>query len=229
MITLEAPGPHNDDHGNRIGGDALIGTDAKVIFRGENNVLEVAPGVDIGYLKIVFCCNNGYCRIGSGYNLCLDIRVGEDCSIVFGDGLSCTGTCYVSAAEGASVNVGRDCMLARENEIRADDAHPIFNIHDGKRVNPSRSIDIGEHVWLADRAVVLSGSRIDNGSVIGFGSLVKGNIPNNCIAVGSPARVIRTDCAWERDHLNLTKPHYKSDATCVNKSLPYWKPTSGEQ
>ena len=29
-------------------------------------------------------------------------------------------------------------------------------------------------------------------------SLVKAKIPNNCIAAGNPARVIRTDIAWSR-------------------------------
>lgn len=35
-------------------------------------------------------------------------------------------------------------------------------------------------------------------SIIGAGSLVKSKIPNNCIAVGVPAQVIRKDIAWSR-------------------------------
>jgi hypothetical protein len=36
-----------------------------------------------------------------------------------------------------------------------------------------------------------------------------------------PARVIRTDIAWERPHLSLAKPYYKPDASTITKS-PYW-------
>lgn len=43
--------------------------------------------------------------------------------------------------------------------------------------------------------------KIDDGSIIGARSLVKSKIPNNCIAVGVPARVVRRNVAWCRnDH-----------------------------
>lgn len=225
MTTLTSPGPYQDDRGNRIECGGPLGAGVEVVFDGVGNVLQVHPEAHLGKLKVVFWCNHGHCRIGGG-SLEGDIRVGEDCSITIGDGISCTGPCYLSTAEGTSITIGGDCMLARGNEIRADDAHPIFDVHTGRRVNPSRSITIGEHVWLADRAVVLAGSDIGSGSVIGFGAIVKGRIPNNCVAAGVPARVIRTDCAWERSHLNLTKPFYKPDADAIERTTRYWKPTA---
>ncbi len=41
-------------------------------------------------------------------------------------------------------------------------------------------------------------TQIGNGSIIGAMSLVKSIIPNNCIAAGIPARVIRKNIAWSR-------------------------------
>jgi hypothetical protein len=122
------------------------------------------------------------------------------------------------------VEIGDDCMIASRNEIRADDAHPIFSVETGRRTNMPRSIHIGAHVWLAAGAVVLGGSRIGSGSVVGLGSIVKGAVPNNCVVAGSPARVVRRDCAWERPHLSLTKPYLKPDASSVRKSR-YWAMT----
>lgn len=224
MLSLIDSGPFTDALGNRIQCANPLGADVEVRFLGVDNVLTVSPDAKLGRLKLIFCCNHGRCHIGGG-NLEGDIRIGEDCSVDIGDGISCTGPCYLSTAEGTSISIGADCMLARGNEIRADDAHPIFDVGTGTRVNPSRSITLGAHVWLADRAVVLAGSQIGSGSVIGFGSIVKGHIPNNCVAAGVPAQVIRTNCAWERSHLNLTSPFYKPDASCVERTLPYWSQT----
>ena len=51
---------------------------------------------------------------------------------------------------------------------------------------------LGKSVWLPWRVFVMPGSTIGDGSVIGANSLVSGNIPPNSLAVGSPAKVIRS-------------------------------------
>src|SRR5699024_5079704 len=84
---------------------------------------------------------------------------------------------------------------------------------------------IGNHVWLGKQAVVLAGARIGDGSVIGFRSLVTRAVPNNCIAVGSPVKVVRLDITWERPHLSFVAPPYKPDASAVELSEPYWQLT----
>jgi hypothetical protein len=50
---------------------------------------------------------------------------------------------------------------------------------------------------------------------------VTGRITNNCVAVGTPARAVRYDIAWERPHLSLVRPFYKPDGSTVPHS-PYW-------
>lgn len=52
------------------------------------------------------------------------------------------------------------------------------------------SIVIGDEVWLGYGVVVLDGVNIGKGAVIGAGSIVTHDIPENAIAVGSPARVV---------------------------------------
>ena len=52
-------------------------------------------------------------------------------------------------------------------------------------------IVIGDDAWLGYGVIVLDGARIGTGAVIGAGSVVTGAIPDQSIAVGTPAKVVR--------------------------------------
>jgi len=216
---------YQDENNNSIVYEGKGVENVLVHFFGENNTLKVHPEARISGTTIRFDCDNGVCIIGKNSFKGV-IRVGQGCLVNIDDNVTCTDKCYVSTAEESKVSIGYDCMIASGNEIRADDAHPIFDIETGQRVNPSKSIVIGEHVWIGAKATILSGSSIGNGSVIGYGSILKGNIPNNCIATGIPAKVIKKNIAWERPHLNLAKPYLKPNASSIIKSN-YWNATEG--
>jgi len=53
-------------------------------------------------------------------------------------------------------------------------------------------VTLGKSVWLPWRVSVMPGTTIGDGTVIGANSVVSGAIPPNCLAVGFPARVIRS-------------------------------------
>ena len=55
----------------------------------------------------------------------------------------------------------------------------------------ARPIVIGDGAWIGAVAIVLPGVTIGDGAVIGAGSVVTGDIPGNCLAVGQPCRVQR--------------------------------------
>ena len=50
---------------------------------------------------------------------------------------------------------------------------------------------IGDDVWLGAGAMVLDGSTVGRGAIIGAGAVVTGTIPPYAIAVGIPARVVQ--------------------------------------
>jgi acetyltransferase-like isoleucine patch superfamily enzyme len=224
--------PYTDDRGNSIEVTGPVeGASIRVNFRGSNNHLVVGLPVRLGRLVIDFDCDNGLVRLGPSANVpafSAAIRVGQDSKVLIGRNVSCTSTVAMSATEGTTIAIGEDVMFASENQVRADDGHPIFDVRTGKRVNVSKSIRIGDHVWLGRFSTLLGGARIGSGSVIGYGSIVTGHVPNNCIAAGVPAHVIRKDVAWERPHLSLTKPHYKPDASTITKSA-YWARTAQDE
>lgn len=220
VTTLQ---PYADERGNKILYEGPSGKLVKVTFVGSNNTMVIARDAKIGRLIAQFDCDNGYFELGSGDNGSFStfVRLGQDSKVTVGNNVSANGICVISAVEGTQVTIGDDCMLAMENEIRADDSHPIFDVHTGQRVNPSKSISIGAHVWMAKRAVVLGGSTMGAGSVLGFGAILTGDVPNNAVAVGVPARVVRRDVAWERPHLSVQPPPYKPDASVI-ETTDYW-------
>ncbi|MFZ3415597.1 acyltransferase [Arthrobacter sp. 3Tela_A] len=226
MVILNSLAPYSDENGNRVlyPGEEIPGV--RIEFTGSNNTLSIDSAVKFGKLNVVFDCDNGTFQMAgnsfgtfSGF-----VRVGQDSTVKIGNNVTTTNSCVISAVEGTTVSIGEDVMLASDNEIRADDGHAIFDIDTETRVNNSKDIHIGNHVWVAKRAVVLGGAQIGDGSVIGFGAIVTGRVPNNCVAAGIPARIVRRDVAWERPHLSRTRPYYKPDASTVKKS-DYWHKT----
>ncbi|GAA3768294.1 hypothetical protein GCM10022240_20940 [Microbacterium kribbense] len=226
MITVPLAA-YEDDEGNRIEYDGPPRENITIAFRGGGNLVRVHAKASATKLHVDFNSSNGTFILGANPHqraFSAGVRVGEDATVRIGNGVSATAAVTISAVEGVSVIIGNDVMFATANQVRADDGHPIFDVRSGKRVNKARSIRIGDHVWLAYGAMVLAGATIGEGSVIGAGSIVTRRIPNNVIAVGSPATVVRKDIAWERPHLGLVAPFYKPDASTVQKSK-YWNRT----
>lgn len=224
-IVLNRLAPYCDDKNNKIlFNGPPIETGVRILFRGFNNTLKVNSSAKMNALEVRFGGNNSMCEIGNTGASC-GYLLGTDCEIKVCDGLTTTGRAYITAAEGSKVFIGRDCMFAVGIQIRSDDGHPIFDVRTGNKINNPEDIFIGDHVWLGYEAAILSGSHIESGSVIGFRSVVKSKIPNNCVAVGAPARVVRKNIAWERPHLALTTPGYKPDVFSINTDKKYWNET----
>lgn len=203
ITTLQ---PYTDDLGNRIEYDGEP-FPVKVTFYGGGNVLTVGSPARMPNLRVQFDGDGGRAEIGAskGVTLRAQIRVGGGSTVKIGSHVSSTTTATISAVEGATVTIGHDVMMASDVQVRSDDGHAIYDVRSGRRVNHARDIRVGPHVWLGLRSVVLGGARIGRGSVIGLGAIVTRDVPNNCIAVGSPAKVVRRDIAWERPHLSLDK------------------------
>lgn len=105
-----------------------------------------------------------------------------------------------------SIFIGDDCMFSYDIGLRSNDGHSIFDVATRENINCSynisrnRKIVIGNHVWVGERAEILYNTQIGDGSIIGAMSLVKSEIPNNCIAAGIPARIIRKNISWSRQY-----------------------------
>lgn len=217
-----------DDRGNEIGYDGTVDQPVDIRVRGRNNRLIVAPQANIRELIVNFWGDHGLIEIGPTTRarapLRLDLRVGHGSTLTIGAEVGTAGLTFISAVEGADVTIGEDVMFAKHVEVRTDDTHPIFDVRSRQRVNVSTSIHVGAHVWLAKHCVVMGGVSVGAGSVIGLRSIVTHSVPNNCVAVGAPARVVRRDIAWERPETVTRRPgEVYPHADEVSER--YWNPT----
>ena len=55
-----------------------------------------------------------------------------------------------------------------------------------------KPIKIGGRSWIGFNVIILKGVTVGDGSVVGAGSVVTGEIPPGVIAIGNPCRVIRS-------------------------------------
>ncbi len=95
----------------------------------------------------------------------------------------------VSISAHQLVKIGNRCQIGNYTLIMDNDYHQIG---DKTMLGQSKPIILEDDVWLGARVIVLKGVRIGQGAVIGAGSVVTRDIPPRSVAVGQPARVIKT-------------------------------------
>lgn len=75
--------------------------------------------------------------------------------------------------------------------------HPVDHTLRRKR-EFGKPIEIGSDVWVGGGALILAGVRIGSRSVIGAGSVVTRDVPEDAFAAGNPCRLIRRSAAARR-------------------------------
>lgn len=144
--------------------------------------------------------NERYIRIGSGtmigehVALAAGMVVGQqltDPVITIGD------RCLIGRGSGIvghwSIEIGDDVFTGHYVYV-TDQNHGYddLNLPIGRQAQPERPVRIGEGSWLGHGTVVLPGSTIGKHCVIGANSVVTGEIPDYSVAVGAPARVVKS-------------------------------------
>ena len=97
----------------------------------------------------------------------------------------------LTALDVAPISIGADCQIGPNVQLLTP-IHPIEPQPRRDKLEAARPITIGDNVWLGGGVIVCPGVTIGENTVIGAGSVVTRDIPANVVAVGNPARVIRT-------------------------------------
>ncbi len=95
---------------------------------------------------------------------------------------------------GADVLFGPGVQIFSENHRFDDPSIPI-----NRQGEDRQAVVIGDDCWIGGGAIILAGVHIAHGCAIGAGSLVTKDIPAGSVAVGVPARVVRSRYANEDD------------------------------
>lgn len=149
------------------------------VFLGKDVILDAEPG----RARLIV---GRWVHLGDGTRIhahdgCM--RIGDKC--VFGSDV--TVTCYLDIELGAACLVADDVYIT-DFDHRMEDLHaPVKD--QGIVKTPVR---IGPDCWLGTKAVVLRGVRIGEGSVVGASSVVTRDLPPWSVAVGAPARPVRS-------------------------------------
>lgn len=89
------------------------------------------------------------------------------------------------------IEIGDNVLIA-PNVIVCTAGHPLDPKLRDQGLEYAKPIRIGDSVWIGAGAIILPGVTIGAGAVIGAGAIVNRDIPPNSVAVGNPARVIKT-------------------------------------
>lgn len=108
------------------------------------------------------------------------IEAGKNCFI----GYNCT------FIDGGRIKLGNSVQIA-PNVVLATATHPIDAEMRATKLTKCAPIVIEDNVWIGANSTIVGGVTIGKNSIIGAGSVVTHDIPENVVAVGSPCRVIK--------------------------------------
>jgi len=90
------------------------------------------------------------------------------------------------------ITIGDDVTIAPGAFVFAHDASTKMHLG----YTRIEKVEIGDRVFIGASAIILPGVRIGSDVVIGAGSVVSGDIPDNVVACGNPARAIGATDEW---------------------------------
>ncbi len=155
----------------RLGSDVVVDDNVVLDAKGTTNAgIKVGNHVFLGRGTILSCKDG-------------DIVLGDHVNIGF----------YSEVFSGSSVVVGPYGLFAAYTYLVGgghDFDRPDLPVIEQKR--SSRGIALGANVWLGTGVKVLDGVRIGRDVVVGANAVVADDLPDGAVAVGVPARVVRT-------------------------------------
>jgi acetyltransferase-like isoleucine patch superfamily enzyme len=130
-------------------------------------------------------------RLGRDVRIMRDFTAHIAGEVSIGDGVFFNRGCHVVVLQrlaiGAQCLFGEGVSIHDENHRGGRDQEPP-----ARRGFTTAPITIGRNVWVGAKATILQGVSIGDNAVIGANAVVTCDVPPNTLAVGVPARVVRT-------------------------------------
>lgn len=186
----------------------------KVSFFGTNNHVVIHEGVGIQDLVVHIVANgvkliihsgtqvsNGYFWIG-----------GENSRVTIGANSFLIDNRIVLTDSDSQVQIGPGCMLGTGAQIRLGDGHTLYDASLGTILNKGHHVVLESRVWLAQDVLVLKNVVVGENSVVGAKSVVTRDIPAGSVAVGIPAKIVRSGIKWRCERIDDLPEGWFDDA-----------------
>jgi acetyltransferase-like isoleucine patch superfamily enzyme len=158
-------------HKIRIGDNVVIDDHCLLDAKGETNTgIRIGHGVFVGR-NTILSCKNGDIALQDGAN------IGFNCEIF----------------SASRVEIGAQTLMAAYGYIIGGDHRP--GDPDRPVLDQARSsagVRIGRGAWIGAGVKILDGADVGDAAIIGAGAVVTSPVPARAVAVGVPARVVRT-------------------------------------
>ena len=141
------------------------------------NKLRIAENAQVMPYSMMVSLRNGIIEIGEGTTVSMFSRIAS--------------IGYVKL--GKYVAMGPNCFIADFNHEFADVNIPVKlqELRITQTLDGSPNVEIGDGSWIGTHVVIVGNVKIGKHCVIGANTVVTKDIPNYCVAVGSPAKVIK--------------------------------------
>lgn len=96
----------------------------------------------------------------------------------------------LTLVDDTDIYIGNNVLIG-PNVIIDTGTHPVRPDIRKKQAQFNVPVYIGDNVWIGGGSIILPGVKVGKNSVIGAGSVVTKDIPENVVAVGNPCRVLR--------------------------------------
>jgi len=165
-------------------GSSMRICDRLYLKTGKNAILKIGE-------NFAFSSGGGYNPLAR--NIKGSITIEDNAKLIIGDNVGISSCCLWVFD---SLKIGKGSKIGADSILLDSDAHSLNYLERGNsktdRPNAKRQgITIGEDVLIGTRCIILKGVSIGNRSIIGSGSVVVKSIPEDCIAAGNPAKVIK--------------------------------------
>jgi acetyltransferase-like isoleucine patch superfamily enzyme len=150
---------------------------------------------------------DGLCFVGPGVKLQIGRNatlrlgrwswIGHGCKVRVHEGEASIGAktvlgqeCTISAFQ--HVAIGRECVIA-DRVMLIDFDHGVVDVERPIRLQGiyKRDVEVGHNCWIGYGACILRGVTVGDNAIIGTSAVVTGDVPENAVVAGVPARVIR--------------------------------------
>ncbi|MDG3581295.1 acyltransferase [Galbibacter pacificus] len=129
-------------------------------------------------------------RRGVNVKVWENVQIDSPSRLILGDQVSINRNCVIHAGGGIVIGdntlIGPNVIIYSQNHRYKNSSELVRNQgYDLKKVV------IGSNVWVSASVIILPGIEIGNNVVIGAGTIVTKNVPDDTIAIGSPLRIIQ--------------------------------------